>query len=74
MNINKYKFYLVILTIVSTTFIITENSLALTPAIDSITPDSAWNNSPTDVTITGSDFEPGANVSQIGRASCRERV
>ena len=63
MNINQIKSSLIILTIVFTTFIITGNSLALTPIIDSITPDSGPNTSPTDVTITGSDFEQGANVS-----------
>ena len=66
MNLNQYKFSLVILTIVFATLISAGNSLALTPTIDSITPNSGPNTSPTNVTITGSNFEQGANVSLFG--------
>ena len=39
------------------------SALAQAPVIDSITPDSGPNTSPTDVTITGSNFEQAANAS-----------
>ncbi len=39
------------------------NALALVPTIDSITPASGWNNFETEVTINGSNFEEGAEVS-----------
>ena len=39
------------------------STLAQTPVIDSITPDSGWSDLTTNVTITGSNFEEGAKVS-----------
>ena len=57
---------MLIFTILLATLINSGNSLALTPVIDSITPDSGPNNVSTDVTITGSNFEEGANVSIFG--------
>ena len=65
MNLTQYKFYSVIFTIVVITLISAGNSAALTPTIDTITPNSAPNTSPTNVTITGSDFEQDANVSLL---------
>ena len=65
MNLNQYKSCLVILTIVFATLINAENSIALTPIIDSITPNSGPNASPTEVIINGSNFEQGANVSLL---------
>ncbi|MBI5183022.1 MAG: fibronectin type III domain-containing protein [Nitrospinae bacterium] len=65
MNLNQYRLLLIIFTIICTTLITVENTYAILPIIDSITPDSGLNNLPTDVTITGANFEQGANFSLL---------
>jgi hypothetical protein len=62
MNLN-HRSFLIILVILCAIFINAGESLALTPIIDSITPDSAPNTSVTDVTIRGSNFVQDARVS-----------